>query len=239
MGGRELVRYRSWVYDSARWRHVRLRPGDIVISTPPKCGTTWTHMGGHRDNMDLERFGAARAEAAAVDGDAGLPLPPAGDRPASEQERFWRWVDDDTPPAEAPSSLVRTLRHLETFWAVRAEPGIVLLHYDDLSADLEGEMRGLADRLRIEVAEDLWPEAGGGGRLRRHEAPSGGAGAQQRRAQLLARPRAVLPARHQRPVAGAARRRGPRSLPPPRERPGRSRPGPVGPRPGRPLELAL
>jgi len=36
------MRYRSFVYDSARWSAYRHRPGDIVISTPPKCGTTWT-----------------------------------------------------------------------------------------------------------------------------------------------------------------------------------------------------
>jgi hypothetical protein len=39
-----LVRYRSLVADSARWEGFGLRPGDIVISTPPKCGTTWTQM---------------------------------------------------------------------------------------------------------------------------------------------------------------------------------------------------
>jgi len=27
--------------DSRRWRHIQRRPGDIVISTPPKSGTTW------------------------------------------------------------------------------------------------------------------------------------------------------------------------------------------------------
>ena len=32
------------VQDSARWDGFRFRPGDIVISTPPKCGTTWTQM---------------------------------------------------------------------------------------------------------------------------------------------------------------------------------------------------
>jgi len=37
-------RYRSLVADSARWDGFEFRPGDIVISTPPKCGTTWTQM---------------------------------------------------------------------------------------------------------------------------------------------------------------------------------------------------
>lgn len=37
-------RYRSFVSDSARWQGFGFRPGDIVISTPPKCGTTWMQM---------------------------------------------------------------------------------------------------------------------------------------------------------------------------------------------------
>ena len=32
-----------------------------------------------------------------------------------------------------------------------------MLHYDDLSADLEGEMRRLAGRLGIDVPEERWP----------------------------------------------------------------------------------
>jgi hypothetical protein len=40
----QLVRYRSIIDDSARWDGFALREGDIIISTPPKCGTTWTQM---------------------------------------------------------------------------------------------------------------------------------------------------------------------------------------------------
>ena len=34
----------------------------------------------------------------------------------------------------------------------------MLLHYDDLKADLEGEMRALADRLGVAVPDETWPE---------------------------------------------------------------------------------
>jgi hypothetical protein len=38
------TRYRSIIADSGRWDGFAFRPGDVVISTPPKCGTTWTQM---------------------------------------------------------------------------------------------------------------------------------------------------------------------------------------------------
>jgi hypothetical protein len=38
------TRYRSIVADSGRWDGFAFRSGDVVISTPPKSGTTWTQM---------------------------------------------------------------------------------------------------------------------------------------------------------------------------------------------------
>jgi hypothetical protein len=38
------VLYRDSLTDSGRWASLELRPGDIVISTPSKCGTTWMQM---------------------------------------------------------------------------------------------------------------------------------------------------------------------------------------------------
>src|SRR5258708_34635291 len=32
------------MHDNTRFEHFAFRPSDIVISTPPKCGTTWTQM---------------------------------------------------------------------------------------------------------------------------------------------------------------------------------------------------
>ena len=44
------------------------------------------------------------------------------------------------------------------FWEHRGLPNIRMVHFKDLLADLEGEMRGIADYLEIDVPEDAWPD---------------------------------------------------------------------------------
>jgi aryl sulfotransferase len=41
---RPRVRRSNFVEDSSRWEAFKFRPDDIVISTPPKCGTSWVQM---------------------------------------------------------------------------------------------------------------------------------------------------------------------------------------------------
>ncbi len=231
---RPLVRYRGVVGDSARWDGFSFRPDDIVISTPPKCGTTWTQMicallifqtpdlerplsmispwldmqtrsrddvmadlaaqthrrfikthtpldglpydkrvtyicvgrdprdvalsmDSHWENMDMDAFVAVRAAAVGDDDDVTELLAARPERAPTPRERFWVWVDNDTAPADASSSLLRTLYHFETFWNVRDAGNIVMLHYSELKANLEGEMRALAVCLAIEVPEEQWP----------------------------------------------------------------------------------
>ncbi|HYI22626.1 MAG TPA: sulfotransferase domain-containing protein [Candidatus Limnocylindrales bacterium] len=36
--------YHGFMADSARWQRFQLRPDDVVITTPAKCGTTWTQQ---------------------------------------------------------------------------------------------------------------------------------------------------------------------------------------------------
>ena len=230
----ERPRYRSIIFDSARWDGFEPRAGDIIISTPPKCGTTWMQMicallvfqtttfdrpldlispwldmltrdlasvradleaqthrrfikshtpydglphdpavtyvcvgrdprdifrswDNHMSNMDLTALLSAREQAVGLDD--VMALLEAGPPPRAEQEidRFWGWVDDSTAPTDG-MSLAATMHHLESFWDARDDPNVVLLHYADLVADLEGQMRGLAARLGIEVPEHLWPE---------------------------------------------------------------------------------
>ena len=226
--------YRSLVCDNSRWEGFRFRSGDIVISTPPKCGTTWlqmicgllifqspkfdrplteispwldmvlrdraevfalleaqrhrrfikTHtpldglpfdervtyvcvgrdprdvavsMDNHFANLDFDALMAARAKAVGLDDvDEMMALDPPPNVETLE-ERFWHWMENPAPLVHATSSLLSTLHHFDEALRAGDRPNVVVLHYGDLKADLEGEMRRLADRLGIVIAEDRWP----------------------------------------------------------------------------------
>jgi aryl sulfotransferase len=227
-----LARYRSSDEDSARWDGFGFRPGDIVISTRSKSGTTWMQMicallvfqdpelpaslaelSPWLDWLIIPRDKVfARLEAqehrrfvkthTPLDGiplsplatyivvgrhplDAAVSLyyqgnninrqrlaeltgivpdQPRPDRPARPQLRDWllRWIDRDDSPVESPDNLRGVLWHVSDAWARRADPGIsgpqvVLVHYDELQANLELEMRRLAGRLGIVVVPEVWP----------------------------------------------------------------------------------
>lgn len=227
--GHGLTRYRSWLADNDRWHGFEFRPGDIVISTPAKCGTTWMQMicallvfrtaelplpltdlspwldlraapvadvhaalaaQKHRrfikthtplDGIPVDervtyvcvgrdpRDAAVSADnhlrhmdrdvlvrACTADGGTGDSGPGPDRGPGSEDPavRFRHWVEDGKPPQECLELL---LHHLTTFWRRRTEPNIVLVHYADLRADLDGGMRRLARRLGIDVDAEVWP----------------------------------------------------------------------------------
>jgi aryl sulfotransferase len=243
------VRYQSFLTDSARWDGFAFRPGDIIISTPAKCGTTWTQMicallifetpdlprsldllspwmemrlrrrrdvwdlyeaqthrrfikshtpldglpvderityicvgrdprdvalswDAHMNNIDFDAM--FNALGAAIEPDDSFGPPRIRPTFTDPRDAVRYWVDDPTPPEEMAMSLAGLLHHLAQFWAAcggsrrpcrgdtphppgRDRDDVILLHYDDLQTDLEGEMRRLADRLEIPVPEDRWP----------------------------------------------------------------------------------
>jgi len=220
--------------DNTRWEGFPFRSGDIVISTPPKCGTTWMQMicgllifrhpkfdrplaeispwldmvirdrdevfalleaqrhrrfikthtpldglpfdervtyicvgrdprdvavswDHHFANMDLDVFLAARAKTMGEDDLAelmALDPPPTGE---TLEERFWHWINNPAPPVHSICSLRSTLQQFDEALRASDRANVVVFHYGDLKADLEGEMRRLAKRLAIVVPEDRWP----------------------------------------------------------------------------------
>jgi aryl sulfotransferase len=88
------------------------------------------------------------------------PGKPGGSARAAETARQWLLGAIDNIGASGQghdSYFDRLLKSLSCAWERRAEPNVVLVHYEDLSADLPGEMRRLASRLDITVPEDKWP----------------------------------------------------------------------------------
>ena len=65
-----------------------------------------------------------------------------------------RWIDDE---GTYPEALRSVMWHLTGAWTRRAWPNVLLIHYDDLAAGLETQMRYLAWRLGIAVPEPAWP----------------------------------------------------------------------------------
>ena len=61
-------------------------------------------------------------------------------------------------PEDQLDSLPGVLWHLSDAWQRREASNVVLVHYDDLLADLDGEMRRIAALLGITVPEDMWPD---------------------------------------------------------------------------------
>lgn len=89
----------------------------------------------------------------------GEPEPAEPPRPrAALHDWLTAWIADDADPRRELDSLPGVMWHLSDAWSRRGEPNILLAHYADLSADLDGQMRRLAARLGITVPERMWPE---------------------------------------------------------------------------------
>ena len=72
---------------------------------------------------------------------------------------FWRnWLTRGVQPGETDGYPDLSFFNLEaTYWQARQADNLLLVHYNDLKADLAGEMRRIADFLSIEVSDTLWP----------------------------------------------------------------------------------
>ncbi len=90
------------------------------------------------------------------------PAPDDGStqRPAAtsdERESLLQWMYNDESPLGNLDTLRGAVWHLAGGWHRRHDPNVVMLHYSDLSRDLEAEMRRLAGRLDITVPAQTWP----------------------------------------------------------------------------------
>jgi aryl sulfotransferase len=87
------------------------------------------------------------------DGNAGKPRPPP---PQDAREFFLSWIalhdHDVVPVANAFFDLERS------YWTGRQRGNLLMVHYNDLKADLPGEMKRIAAFLGVETPAALWPQ---------------------------------------------------------------------------------
>lgn len=117
----------------------------VTARHPLDMAVSLYHQG---DNIDREQV-------AQLTGQAGPAGPPRPRKPLHDW--LLGWISADPNPREELDSLPGVMWHLSDAWARRGEPNVLLVHYDDLIADLEGQMRRLAERLGIAVPGPAWP----------------------------------------------------------------------------------
>ena len=170
------------VQESAPWPDIRIARPDMWIglaesqthrrflkthlpydSLPIYEGVKIIHVG--RDGRDAamsfhnhkfnftDDFIAAVTQISLADPKFGTPYQATDADPA---QHFHEWV---TGEADHMGDLACGFWHLEnSYWDARSEPNVLLVHYADLKAALDDEMRRIADFLEIEVSESLWPK---------------------------------------------------------------------------------
>src|SRR5262249_50372291 len=127
----------------------------ICVGRDPRdAALSWDN---HVAHTDLLAMFTAR-DAAVGNEDLAELMPDGPPTPAeTEIERFWQWVDAPFPGGPRSESLAVLVHHISTFWAVRNHDNVLLVHYDDLQADLGGQMRAVSARLGIPIDEARWP----------------------------------------------------------------------------------
>ena len=142
------------IYDEVKYIHVARDGRDA-------CMSFHNHGSGFTPEM-LDGLDRAGLE----DETIGRPYPRV---PADPAEYFHRWLTEGAVPGHEDGSPTMSFFHFErTWWDERHRPNVLLVHYNDLKADLAGEMRRVADFLGISVPPDHLARARRGRRVRGH-----------------------------------------------------------------------
>lgn len=124
--------------DSVRYICVGRDPRDMLVS-----------LRHHIANMKPECFPRLAANATG-------PWTPPTPAPADFREWFRAWIGSSGTYSEGAASS-DVLHYVQSFWRYRHLPNVLMVHYGDLKADLESEMRRIARFLDIDIPESEWP----------------------------------------------------------------------------------
>ncbi|HEY2445695.1 MAG TPA: sulfotransferase domain-containing protein [Rhizomicrobium sp.] len=130
------------VYDEVRYIHVARDGRDA-------CMSFLNHFNSFLPEA-LERFDAIGL----ADETIGRPMP----RPPRTAREFFRYWLTDEADEEKPMMSRRFFDIERSFWSERGRFNLLLVHYNDLKADLGAEMKRIAAFLGISVSDAVWPE---------------------------------------------------------------------------------
>lgn len=137
------------LWDTVKYIHVGRDGRDAALS--------WQN---HEQGFTVEfrqRIGARAMELAAEGG--GRPMAPPAPRPEDPREYLLQWMDElESAPEDDEAGEPTFFGFENTFWRERQQPNLLFVHYNDLIADLEGEMRRISDFLGIDTPNGLMPK---------------------------------------------------------------------------------
>ena len=129
------------LYNEVRYIHVVRDGRDAAMS----LYNQWTGFSArHRENFD--RIGRE-------DSTIGRPFP---EIPTDIREAFLFWLSNSGSAGQTERGV--SFFDLEVgYWAERTRPNLLMVHYNDLLDDLDGEMRRVAKFLDIPINQAVWP----------------------------------------------------------------------------------
>ncbi len=130
------------LYDEIKYVHVARDGRDACLSYHNHC-TGFSD----RQQADLDANGLG-------DETIGRAYPRA---PADAAEFFRRWMREGIGGARDGMPFTSWFDLERCYWEARHRPNVLLVHYRDLKADLDGEMRRIAAFLDIETPAAIWP----------------------------------------------------------------------------------
>lgn len=87
----------------------------------------------------------------ALNNTPGRVGPPIGKPVDDVREYFLEWLEKDGFP------IWSLWENMRAWWEIRHLPNLMLLHFNDLKADMPGEIRRMAAFLNIDINEEKWP----------------------------------------------------------------------------------
>jgi aryl sulfotransferase len=131
------------IYDGVRYIHVARDGRDAF--------TSWYNHARHYTPFTI----GLQSVAGLADETIGKPLPVPSDQ---IREYFQVWMSDGPDAWLADDFPAQRYFEVErSYWAERKRSNLLMVHYNDLKSDLDGEMRRIAGFLDIDVPAEKWP----------------------------------------------------------------------------------